>query len=329
MSRLGVSIGDVNGIGIEILIKAFKSLKPILMKHRLIIFGDYYHINYYLKKFKGKIKPGDFPVFIDYTGKDSRIPGVYEVSPLNLNPDYQPEPGTISKVAGEIAYESITTASNEIKKKNIDSLVTLPIAKESIRLTGCDKTGHTTILEDYFKKRITMVFMSKVLNVVLITIHLPINRVSESITVNAITQKVKLVYNFFSRRNKKLRFLLLALNPHAGENGLLGYEEKRVIIPAVKRLTAAGLNISGPKPPDTAFTRNNISQYDFFICMYHDQGLIPFKMLTEFNACQVSVGLDFVRTSVSHGTGFDIAGKGIASPESFIYAVMKNIELIK
>ncbi len=329
MNKIGITIGDVNGIGIEVLIKSFKELKSILKQNRLIVFGEKVHLEFYFKEQEMKNNLQFTDMFTEFSPTLNKPSGRFEIFPLKFRKSYLPEPGRISKISGELAHRSIITACSEVKNKNLDSIVTLPISKESIRAGGCRQTGHTTILEDYFKKKITMVFLSEEMNVILITIHLPISKVPSKISKEEIIQKIETVYHFFKKRKRNQKFLILGLNPHAGENSLLGKEEESIIIPAVKTLITKGIKISGPVSPDAAFSKKNRDNFDFFVAMYHDQGLIPFKMLALFKSCQVSTGLDFIRTSVSHGTGFDIAGKGIAYPDSFIYAVKKNIELLQ
>ena len=327
MYRIGVTIGDINGVGTEIFLKTFQKEKKLVSKNRIILIGSKVAVDFYRKRLKYnnkliKIKFRDYNESNKFSGDTVEIVNIKDNS-------YIPEPGKYSKAAGRIAYSSILKACDMIKDNTLDAIVTLPINKVNLRKANCKFTGHTSILENEFKKRISMCFLSKEMNILLITIHIPLSKVHKLIKKNLIIEKVSVVNSFFMIRNVKQKFLILGLNPHAGEGKIFGEEETKIIIPAVKNLKKLGVEISGPVPPDSAFTEMNRKEFDFFICMYHDQGLIPLKSHAFFKSCQLSIGLDFIRTSVSHGTAFDIAGEGIADPSSFIFALKKTCGLLK
>ncbi len=327
MHRIGVTIGDINGVGPELFLKAFQKEKKLFSSNRIILIGSQVAMDFYRKRMKYNNKPVKIK-FIDYNESNEVSGNTLEI--VNIKDDsYIPEPGKISKDAGRIAYSSILKACEMIKDNMLDAIVTLPINKVNLRKANCNFTGHTTILENEFKKRISMCFLSNKMNILLITIHIPLAEVHKSINKKLIIEKVSAVDTFFKVRNIERRFLILGLNPHAGEGNIFGEEETKEIIPAVKNLRKLGVDIHGPVPPDSAFTKQNRKKFDFFICMYHDQGLIPLKSYAFMESCQLSVGLDFVRTSVSHGTAFDIAGEGIADPSSFIFALKKTCRLLK
>ncbi|MCK4666519.1 4-hydroxythreonine-4-phosphate dehydrogenase PdxA [Candidatus Dependentiae bacterium] len=327
MHRIGVTIGDINGVGPEIFLTAFQKEKKLFSNNRIILIGSKVAIEFYRKRMRYNNKPVKIK-FQNYNESNEVSGNTLEIVNIK-NTSYIPEPGKISKDAGRIAYSSILKACEMIKDKTIDAIVTLPINKVNLRKANCKFTGHTTILENEFKKRISMCFLSKQMNILLTTIHIPLSEVHIAINKNLIIEKVSAVDAFFKIRGIENIFLILGLNPHAGEENIFGEEETQEIIPAVKSLKKLGVNISGPVPPDSAFTEMNRKEFDFFVCMYHDQGLIPLKSHAFFESCQLSVGLDFVRTSVSHGTAFDIAGEGIANPSSFIFALKKTCRLLK
>lgn len=218
-----------------------------------------------------------------------------------------------------------------IKARGIDCLVTAPISKEAINLAGYKYNGHTDFLAEVFGKKkedLVMMLLNKYLKISLVTRHLALNKVSPALNQQAIYQAIlitrKALREYFAI--KQPRICVAALNPHAGEGGLLGKEEIKLILPAIKRARRLIKNIIGPLPADTAFSLARQSRFSAVIAMYHDQALIPLKILDFASGVNLTLGLDFVRTSPLHGTGFDIAGKNIASPASLIAAINTAVE---
>lgn len=233
-------------------------------------------------------------------------------------------PGYPSKISGLCAINNIDTGIDLIKGKAIDALVTAPISKEMIAKSRKNFTGHTGYIAKSFNtKDYCMGFVSKNFKLSLVTTHLPLKQVSSHINFNKVLSVIKVtlsaMQNYFNLKNPKIA--VCGLNPHAGEGGILGQEENKFIVPAVKRAKKLGVNIHGPIPADALFYEVFNKKFDCCIAMYHDQALIPLKMIDKFNSVNMTFGLPFVRTSPSHGTAFDIASKKCANPESMIEAI--------
>jgi 4-hydroxythreonine-4-phosphate dehydrogenase len=238
------------------------------------------------------------------------------------------EPGLVQKACGRQALACIERATQDVIEKRTDALVTAPINKEAMHLAGVTFPGHTELLADLTKSPAEpcMAFVASVDQekpafpmVSLVTIHEALAKVSSLLTIERIERVIRLTHEGCVKRGMSQPHIgVLAFNPHAGENGLFGDEEGRVILPAIERARKEGLHVSGPLVPDTAF----LTRYDAVVAMYHDQGLIPFKMVAFDSGVNVTLGLPIIRTSPDHGTAFNIAWQGIASPESFKNAVL-------
>jgi len=230
----------------------------------------------------------------------------------------------VGKDSGKAQVLYIEKAIEDAKEGKIKAIVTLPINKESAKLGGFTFPGHTEFLAHSFGvKEYAMMLANEKLKVVLQTTHVALKDVPNLITEGKILSKLRLIDK--SLRNP--RIAVAGLNPHAGENGLFGDEELKIIKPAVEKARKEGINVTGPLPADTVFVRALKGEFDVVLCMYHDQGLIPIKLLGFGNSVNVTLGLPIIRTSVDHGTAYDIAGKGIANPESFKTAVKVAVEL--
>jgi 4-hydroxythreonine-4-phosphate dehydrogenase len=233
------------------------------------------------------------------------------------------ERGVLSAAAGRAAYELIVRATGDAQAGIVDALATAPINKEAFRLAGLPWSGHTDLLAHLTAvKRVAMMFHSEKLQVVLATIHIPLAEVPKALTREKLEETIALTAEALPLFHKvPPRIAVAGLNPHAGEHGLFGHEEEQVMAPAIARCRARGVDVSGPYPADTVFARAARGEFDVVIACYHDQGLIPIKLLAFGQAVNVTLGLPIVRTSVDHGTAFDIAGKGTADPGSMIAAV--------
>lgn len=300
--KIAILTGDPNGIGAEITIKALNALD--LPSDKIVLISNHKIINTY-----GKLnKP-------------------YEI--LEVDYENQIFPGKITKEAGDFAFRALEKAC-EIKPQYI---VTAPTSKEAMHLAGHNFNGQTEVLEHFLAhdgQKAEMLFVSKSFRVLLLTRHLPLKSVSKTITEEFLTDRIKRLQDYFIKKLNIFSpsFALCALNPHAGENGILGDEEQKIVIPAVEKLREDGINITNPMPADTLFIgavqnyiKNEKSPYDCYISCYHDQGLIPIKSVALEKTVNMTIGLDIIRTSPSHGTAFDIAGKNIANPESMIEAI--------
>lgn len=301
-NKIVITTGDPNGIGAEVTIKALNLLN--LPSKDIVIISNKKILNTY-----GSIKNDYEIVDLDYSDKV--------------------EPGEISSGSGDFAYRALKLAC-ELRPRFI---VTAPTSKEAMNLAGHNYKGQTEILEKFLARegqRAEMLFVSRDFRVLLLTRHCALKDVSRIITKDLIIEKTERLRSFFQNKLliKRPSFALCALNPHAGENGIIGTEEKDVFIPAIELLRKRGINITNPLPADTLFvnaTNHYIKQerlsYDCYIACYHDQGLIPIKSIASDKTVNMTIGLDVIRTSPSHGTAFDIAGKNIANPDSMIEAI--------
>jgi 4-hydroxythreonine-4-phosphate dehydrogenase len=260
---------------------------------------------------------------------DARVRAVCE--PLIYAPpdDARFAPGVLSADAGRAAYDVICTAVGDARRGAVDGIATAPVNKLAFARAGLPWKGHTDLL-GYLtdSPRVAMMFWSEPLKVVLATVHLPLAEVPSALTRELLDGVVDLAADELPRFGiRQPRLALAGLNPHAGEDGLMGQEELRVLRPAVEAARARGVIIDGPFPGDTVFVRAARGEFDAVIACYHDQGLIPVKLLAFGRAVNVTLGLPIVRTSVDHGTAFDIAGKNIADPSSMIEAVVVAAQL--
>ena len=242
-------------------------------------------------------------------------------------------PGVLSAAAGRAAYDAILRATADAQRGAVDAVATAPINKEAFRLAGLPWSGHTDLLAHLTgAPHVAMLFHAEPLSVVLATVHIPLGEVPRALTRESLERTIELTARELpafpraargptSVRPASVRLAVAGLNPHAGEHGLFGDEETRVIAPAIAACRARGVDVSGPFPADTIFVRASRGQFDVVVACYHDQGLIPVKLLAFGEAVNVTLGLPIVRTSVDHGTAFDIAGKGIADARSMIAAV--------
>lgn len=232
-------------------------------------------------------------------------------------------PGVLDARAGRAAYDVIVRAVQDARAGVVDAIATAPVNKESFRLAGLPWAGHTDLLAHLTgAPQVAMMFHSDVLRVVLATIHIPLAEVPRAITAEAMARTIRLTAAELPRFGVAApRIGVAGLNPHAGEHGLFGHEEATAIEPAVAACRAEGIDVSGPFPGDTLFVRAARGEFDVVVACYHDQGLIPVKLLAFGQAVNVTLGLPIIRTSVDHGTAFDIAGRGTADPGSLIAAV--------
>lgn len=304
-NKIAITTGDPNGIGAEITIKALNLLN--LPPKDIVIISNSKILNAYSNT--GVLKNNYEIIEIDYPEKII--------------------PGEVSASAGDFAFRALEKAC-EIKPKFI---VTAPTSKEAMHLAGYNFNGQTEVLENFLAhkgQKAEMLFVSRDFRVLLLTRHCALKDVSNYLTKEVIIEKVERLRSYFQNKLfiKKPSFALCALNPHAGENGIIGTEEDEIIIPAIEAVRNRGINITNPLPADTLFIggvqnylRGEKSPYDCYIACYHDQGLIPIKAVASEKTVNMTIGLDIIRTSPSHGTAFDIAGKNIANPESMIEAI--------
>jgi 4-phospho-D-threonate 3-dehydrogenase / 4-phospho-D-erythronate 3-dehydrogenase len=256
-------------------------------------------------------------------------PQVLEVCEPVLYGPYQPHdlkpfpPGVLSAEAGRAAYEAIVAAVRDARSGAVDAIATAPVNKEAFALAGLPWKGHTDLLAELTgAPRVAMMFYAEALRVVLATIHVPLKDVPRLLTRELLESVIDLTALELPRFGYATPSIAVAgLNPHAGEHGVIGSEEDTVLRPAIDACRGRGIDVSGPRPADTIFGRASRGEFDAVIACYHDQGLIPVKLLAFGRAVNVTLGLPIVRTSVDHGTAFDIAGQGRADHSSLIEAV--------
>jgi 4-hydroxythreonine-4-phosphate dehydrogenase len=241
------------------------------------------------------------------------------------------EPGTLSAEAGRAAYETVVRAVEDVRRGRVAAIATGPVNKEAFHLAGLPWSGHTDLLAHLSGARtVAMMLHSEALRVVLATVHIALADVPKALTAEAMERTIRLTACELPKFGyPRPRIAVAGLNPHAGEHGLFGREEETAIRPAVESCRAAGLDVSGPFPADTLFVRAHRGEFDVVVCCYHDQGLIPVKLVAFGQAVNVTLGLPFVRTSVDHGTAFDIAGRGVADPESMIASTLLAAKLVR
>lgn len=316
---VAVTMGDASGIGPEIIVKAVQH-GEILNTARVLVIGDA-RIMSGATKF-AKAEPLEInPVKSVDEARFTR--GTLDVLDLaNLEPS-KVKLGQICAPCGKAAVQYLEKAIDLARRKEVNAITTAPINKEAIHKAGYKYDGHTEILAKRTKtKNYAMMFVSDPFWVMLVTTHLPLNKVSKAISKKRVLQTIKLANEtLYNIRGKKPKIGVAGLNPHAGEGGIFGNEEKKMIKPAVEEAKRMGINVKGPISPDGIFYLAKVGMFDIVIAMYHDQGLIPLKLLSFNRSVNVTVGLPIIRTSVDHGTGFDIAGKGWANPTSLIEAI--------
>lgn len=240
------------------------------------------------------------------------------------------QPGTVSAACGKAAYDYFTRSIDAALAGHVDAIATAPLHKEALHAAGFPFPGHTEILASRTRaERSCMMLTSDAITCSLVTVHVGYREVPGLLTPERIRDTIELTAEAMRRiRGREPRLLVCGLNPHAGEHGLFGdREEECVIAPTIDACRAAGIDVSGPLPPDTAFLPKYRARCDAYICMYHDQGLIPLKALAFEDAVNVTLGLPIVRTSVDHGTAFDIAWKGVAGGSSLVQAVKLAVKL--
>lgn len=233
-------------------------------------------------------------------------------------------PGELSAAAGRAAYDALVRAVNDARDGRVAAIATAPVNKEAFALAGLPWRGHTDLLAELTgARRVAMMFYSRPLRVILATVHVPLSEVTGLLTRDWLKSLIELAAVELPRFGFPApRLAVAGLNPHAGEHGVIGVEDDREIAPAVEACRASGIDVRGPYPADTLFVRAMRAEFDAVIACYHDQGLVPIKLVAFGQAVNVTLGLPIIRTSVDHGTAFDIAGRGVADPGSMIEAVL-------
>jgi len=322
--KIGISIGDINGIGIEVIIKTFKDSR-MLDICTPVIYGSSKLFSFHKKA----LNISDFNLH-----KVKSIEAIH-LKKVNLLECWEEEVTTFfgesNSDGGKYAFTSLQSAAKDLERGVIDALVTAPINKDNIQSEEFNFAGHTEYLTDKFKGDSLMLMVNDAIRIGLATNHLPINAVAQHLSSEGIFSKIKIL-------NKTLiqdfcingpRIAVLGLNPHAGDNGLIGKEEENIIIPAINNAKSIGISTFGPYPADGFFGSGNYKKFDAILAMYHDQGLIPFKSLSFGEGTNYTAGLSKIRTSPDHGVAYEIAGQNKASENSFRKAIYTACDIHK
>lgn len=323
--KIGVSVGDINGIGLEVILKTLAD-KRILNWCTPILYGSTKVASYH----KNIVKV-----------KDLTLHNISDIHNINENAvnvvncwmeNVKITLGKCTEEGGKYATFSLEQATEDLQAGHIDALVTAPINKKAMQLSGFKYPGHTEYLTSKFQaKENLMLMVNEDLRIGLVTNHLPVSQVASTITTELVLQKIELMNNSLKMDFgiDKPAIAILGLNPHAGDDGVLGNEEAEIIMPAIQAAKQKGILAIGPYAADGLFGSGNFANFDGILAMYHDQGLVPFKALSFGSGVNFTAGLSIIRTSPDHGTGFDIAGKNVADYSSFRQALYLAIDSAK
>jgi 4-hydroxythreonine-4-phosphate dehydrogenase len=325
LPKIGITMGDPTGIGPEIILKAL-SMKEPFEACRPIVFGDHEVLSraIQMQNLSTRIE------VIDKIPEDGYLPEkifLFSLSQLDITSLHFGKP---DRACGKAMVKYIEEAVQWVRSGQLNAITTCPINKQAINAAGYSFPGHTELLAHLaHASPVAMMFLGSRWKIVLVTTHLPLKDVSGWITADRILSTLQLTHEgmkkYFSIPHPKIA--VLGLNPHCGEEGLLGEEEEREILPAIAQAKSFGIDVQGPFPADSFFSLSGSYSFDAVTSMYHDQGLIPIKMFDFKQAVNFTLGLPFIRTSVDHGTAYDIAGKGLADPANLVKAILTAANL--
>ena len=322
--KIGISIGDINGIGLEVIIKTFQDNR-MLDFCTPIVYGSSQIASIHRKALEindfsfNKIKSAD--------QANAKQVNIIECWEEDVNVSF----GNDTEDGGKYAFKSLEMATADLMSNNINALVTAPINKHNIQSEDFKFTGHTEYLSEKAEGESIMLMVGEHLKVGIATNHIPINAVANTLKSDTIFSKLKIINKSLIQDFKitSPRIAVLGLNPHAGDNGLIGDEEEKLILPAINNAKSIGINTFGPYPADGFFGSGNAKKFDAVLAMYHDQGLIPFKSLSFGEGINYTAGLNIIRTSPDHGVAYEIAGKNEASENSFRSAIYLACDIYK
>lgn len=321
--RVGISHGDINGIGYEVIMKTL--LDPrILEMCTPIIYGSPKVAAYHRKA----LNINNLSLNHIRSTKEAHSKKVHIINCIDDN--VRVELGKSTPDAGDASFTALDRACSDLQNGFIDVLVTAPINKDNIQSDKFNFPGHTEFLAEAFNAEdYAMLMVSETMKMGVVTTHLPLSKVAENLSTEIVLSKIRIIAKSLQQDFSitKPRIAVFGLNPHAGDNGLLGSEEKEIIIPAIKQAKREGIIALGPYPADGFFGSEDYRKFDAILAMYHDQGLIPFKMTSFDRGVNYTAGLPIVRTSPSHGTAYSLAGEDKASPDSFRQALYLAIDI--
>lgn len=324
LPRIGITQGDINGIGYEVILKVLSDTR-ILDSFIPIVYGQSKVFSYYKKNFG--MEEMSYTVIRDASQAQPKRINIIN----HTDEELKVEPGFSTPVAGKASFAALKLATNDLRNGLIDAMVTAPINKSNIQSDQYKFNGQTDFIKSYFPESeyITLLVWDK-LRIGFVTNHIPLKEVPRLITKELIIKKLNLIHksliNDFNIVAPKIA--VLGLNPHAGDNNIMGSEEKEIIQPAMEVAKSQGVMAFGPFPADGFFGSDAWRKYDGILSMYHDQGLTPFRVLAVDGGVSFTAGLPVVRTSTTHGTGYDIANKNIADPEAMRHAIYLAIDIL-
>ena len=325
MMRIGISIGDLNGIGPEVVLKTFS--EPTILKHCIpIVYASTKSMTWWRKQLHL-----DHFNFVTLKPGDKIVPGhLYLVDVWEE--DINLTPGKELPVTGQYAVKSLNAACKDLEAGKLDALVTAPISKKNVKSNEFPYTGHTEFLAARFgQNKSLMMMISDNLKVALATVHIPVQEISKNISVDSLYRRIELLHQTLRRDFSCTapKIAVLGLNPHAGEGGQIGKEEQEIILPAIQKAKENKILAMGPFAADGFFGTGQYRHFDAVLAMYHDQGLVPFKTIAFDEGVNYTAGLNIVRTSPDHGTAFDIAGKNEAREDSFRSALFAAMDIAR
>tara|TARA_A100001011_G_C14263715_1_gene823718 strand:- start:301 stop:1404 length:1104 start_codon:yes stop_codon:yes gene_type:complete len=321
--KVGFTVGDMNGIGPEVLLK---SLSDYMLLELItpVIYGPINNLVFTANHFD-----------LDMSFNKIKNAGSSDPEKVNVINEFNVVPeisfGELDKEMGELAFSSIEKAVIDLNKNQIDVLVTAPINKEAIHSEKFNFMGHTDYIDSKVEGEAVMMMVSEGLRVALLTEHMPISKVSESITRELVDRKIKALNHTLKRdfQIERPKIAVLSIDPHGGDNGVIGSDDKKILNPAIKDLYESGILVFGPYASDSFFGSSEFKKFDLVVASFHDQGLIPFKTLSFGKGVNYTSGLSKIRTSPDHGTAFGISGKNTAMKGSFLSSIFLAIDLFK
>lgn len=323
--KVGISVGDLNGIGMEVIIKALSDIR-LCQLCTPVVYGNAKAAAFYRKA----VKMPEFNFNIINSAKEAKKnkPNLVNIS----NEEISLNPGKASKETGAFAFKSLKAVTEDLANGELDVMVTAPIDKDSIQSSEFNFKGHTEYLTEYSNAEESLMLMiSEHVKVATVTNHVAIKEVAETITKELIIQKAEILFKSLEKDFgiQKPKVALLGLNPHAGDNGTIGKEESEILLPAIEVLKERGYLIYGPYAADGYFGSGNYKNFDATLSCFHDQGLVPYKLLSFGAGVNFTAGLPIVRTSPDHGVGYDICGSNVSDPSSFRAAIYAGIDIFK
>lgn len=321
--RIGISHGDINGISYEVIIKTLQDQR-LIENYTIILYGSTKVASYYRKLMD--VNEVNFNIIKTSDQAHPRRPNIINM----IEDEVRIDMGNATTIGGELAYKALEMAMDDLLNGQIDILVTAPISKKNIQSENFQFPGHTEYLADRCKVDDSLMLMvNREFRIGVVTGHIPLKKVSEALTTDLILRKIKIMNESLKQDFGiiKPKIAILALNPHAGDDGLIGDEDQKVIKPAVEEAFASDILAFGPYPADGMFGTSNFRKFDGILAMYHDQGMIPFKLLSFDEGVNFTAGLPVIRTSPAHGTAFDIVGKNEANPQAFRNALFQGCDI--